>query len=61
MNKGAGRRRIIWSLFWIAVLGSSSAGQGGTSLFVDVEPGPPGHLVAEYRCVAEQAWQADPY
>lgn len=61
MDKGVGRRRIVWSLFWIALLGSSSASPGGGSLQRDAELAPSGRLVAEYRCLPDHVSQVDPY
>ena len=61
MGKGAGRRRIIWALFWIALLGSSSAIQnGGASVFRGVDPEPV-ERTAEHWCPAERVSRVDPY
>lgn len=65
MHKGAGRRRIIWTLFWIALLGSSSAIQnGGASVFRGVDPEPverTAERTAEHWCPAERVSRVDPY
>jgi hypothetical protein len=62
MDKGVGRRRALWALFWIAVLGSSSAIQdGGASVFRDADPAPAERRVADLWCPADRVSQVDPY
>ncbi len=52
MHKGVGRRNAIWSLFWIALLGSSAVGQGGASLFRDADLALGEQLIVEHKCQA---------
>jgi hypothetical protein len=60
MGKGVGRRRIIWALFWIAVLGSGSAIQGGgASVFRGADPEPVERLAADHWCPAERVSHAE--
>lgn len=37
MHRGVGRRNIIWSLLWIALLGPSALGQGDASILRDTD------------------------
>lgn len=52
MPKGVGRRNAIWSLLWIALLGSSAVGQGSASLFRDADLALGEQLIAQHKCQA---------
>lgn len=52
MNRGVRRRNVIWSLFWIALLGSSAAGQGSSSVFRDADLALGERLIAQHECQA---------
>lgn len=52
MHKGVGRRNLIWSLFWIALLGSSAVGQSGAGIFRDADLALGEQLIVEHQCDA---------
>lgn len=52
MHKGVRRRNVIWSLLWIALLGSSAAGQGSASIFRDADLALGEKLIARHECQA---------
>lgn len=56
MNKGSGfgvgRRNVVWSLFWTALLGSSAVGQGSVDMYRDADLALGEQLIVEHKCQA---------
>ncbi|MCO5118274.1 MAG: hypothetical protein M9951_01375 [Burkholderiaceae bacterium] len=52
-ESGVGRRNAAWALFWVALLGSSAAGEGSSSpLFRDADLQLGEQLIVEHKCEA---------